>query len=176
MTHQFDTLIRALDTLRMEAPASYKSYLPDVKDEVGLTQARATAFIHLLLKVRFGITDFLERHKLITDGSQDGGIDAYFIDTESKKLFFIQSKLRTSSTAFDTKTMDANDLIRMEITRIVKGEELDSRGVAFNSKILAFQKSITQIRDIAKYDFVVIFLGNVFNFSDEQLSESPLVL
>lgn len=169
MTHQFDTLIRALDTLRKEAPSSYKSYLPNEGDEVALSQARAMAFIHLLLKVRFGVSDFLERHKLITDGTQDGGIDAYFIDTESKKLFFIQSKLRMNPTAFDTKSMDANDLIRMEISRIVKGEELDSRGVRFNSKIASFQQSISQIRDIAKYDFVVIFLGNVFNFSDEQL-------
>lgn len=169
MTHQFDTLIRALDTLCKEAPSSYKSYFPDAKDEVGITQARATAFIHLLLKVRFGISEFLDRHKLITDGPQDGGVDAYYIDTECKKLFFIQSKLRSNSEAFDSKTMDANDLIRMEITRIIKGQELDSRGVKFNSKIEAFQRQISQIRDIAKYDFVVIFLGNVYNFTDEQL-------
>ena len=42
-----------------------------------------------VLKVKFGVVDFLERHKLITDGPQDGGVDAYCID--SYLLFFDSS-------------------------------------------------------------------------------------
>lgn len=169
MAHQFDTLTKALDTLRQEAPKSYKSYHPEENDNEGLCHARALAFIHLLLKVRFGVADFLDRHKLITEGSQDGGVDAYFIDTDRKKLFLIQSKFRTTSETFQDKAMNANDLIKMEVARITKGEQTDSRGVSFNSKIIAFQNALGQLRDIAKYDYVVIFLGNVYNYSDEQL-------
>lgn len=169
MAHQFDTLIRALDTLRQEAPKSYKTYHPDDDDHDGLCHARALAFIHLLIKVRFGVAAFLDRHKLITDGTQDGGVDAYFIDTERKKLFLIQSKLRMTPQTFQSKAMDANDLIKMEVARITKGEKDDSRGVRFNSKIEALQQAISQIRDIAKYEYIVLFLGNVYDFSDEQL-------
>lgn len=169
MEHKFHTLTKSLDTLRQEAPKSYKSYHPDANDHEGLCQARALAYIHLLLKVRFGIADFLDRHKLITDGTQDGGVDAYYIDTERKKLFLIQSKFRTTHKSFKDKTMDANDLIRMEVQRITKGIQTDSRDVQFNSKIAAFQNTLSQIRDIAKYDYVVIFLGDVNNYSDDQL-------
>jgi hypothetical protein len=65
--------------------------------------------------------------------------------------------------------MDANDLIKMEVQRITKGLKTDSRDVPFNSKIVAFQNTLNQLRDIAKYDFIVIFLGDVNNYSDDQL-------
>jgi hypothetical protein len=169
MTHQFNTLTKALDTLCLEAPKSYTSYHPDDSDHEGLCRARGLAYIHLLFKVRFGIADFLGRHKFITEGTQDGGVDAYFIDTDRKKLFLIQSKFRTTSKSFRDKVMDANDLIKMEVQRITKGLKTDSRDVPFNSKIVAFQNTLNQLRDIAKYDFIVIFLGDVNNYSDDQL-------
>ncbi len=80
MDHQYETLVKILDRLRHEAPDSYKSYKPGKDDEEGLIKARSLSFIHLLLKVKFGITDFLVRHQHITDETQDGGLDAYFID------------------------------------------------------------------------------------------------
>lgn len=169
MSHQFDTLTKALDALRLEAPKLYKSYHPDDGDYAGLCKARSLAYIHLLLKVRFGIADFLDRHKYITEGTQDGGVDAYFIDTDRKKLFLVQSKFRTTSESFQDKAMDANDLIKMEVQRITKGLRTDSRDVPFNSKIVAFQNVLSQIRDTAKYDYIVIFLGDVNNYSDIQL-------
>ena len=169
MTLQFDTLTKALDTLRQEAPKSYTTYHPEIDNLEGLCRARALAYIHLLLKVRFGIADFLDRHKFITEGSQDGGVDAYYIDTDRKKLFLIQSKFRTTSKSFNGKSMDANDLIKMEVQRITKGFKTDSRDVPFNNKIVAFQNALNQLRDIAKYDFVVIFLGDVHNYTDDQL-------
>lgn len=57
----------------------------------------------------------------------------------------------------------------MEVSRITKGYPDDSRGVPFNEKIKSFQESLRNIRDIAKYDFIVFFLGNVYNYSDEQI-------
>ena len=78
-----------MDNIRSEAPESYKTYHPDKSNKEELVRARSLALIHLLLKVKFGVVDFLERHKLITDGPQDGGVDAYCID--SYPLFFDSS-------------------------------------------------------------------------------------
>lgn len=169
MSHQYNTLVRILDKIRLEAPESYKSYRPENESDENLVKARSLAFIHLLLKVKFGVTDFLERHQLITDGVQDGGLDAFYIDSDRKKLYLIQSKFRNNYKNFDTKSISADELIRIEISRITKGYEDDSRGVIFNSKIQEFQNKLRDIRDIAKYDYVVLFLGNVYKFSDEQI-------
>ena len=57
--------------------------------------------------------------------------------------------------------MGANELIRIEVSRITKGESVDSKGVSFNNKIKAFQDTLRNIRDIAKYDYIVLFLGDM---------------
>jgi hypothetical protein len=169
MEHKYRMLVSILDRLNLEAPSSYKTYRPLPEEAEAVQHARSLAFIHLLLKVKFGVPDFLSRHRQITDGSQDGGMDAYHIDTERKKLYMIQSKFRNTARNFTEKLMDAQELIKMEVARITKGEETDSNGNPFNDKILAFQKEIRNIRDIAKYDYVVLLLGNVYQFNDEQI-------
>jgi len=169
MDHQYEMLVRILDCLRQEAPSSYKSYLPSDDDEQGLIKARSLAFIHLLLKVKFGLTDFLVRHQQITDGPNDGGLDAFFIDEERKKIYLIQSKFRVTLDNFEKRSLKADDLIRMEVARIIKGDEQDSKGNLFNNKIKAFQRQLRNIRDIAKYDYVVFFLGNIYKLSDDQI-------
>lgn len=127
------------------------------------------AFIHLLLKVKFGITEFLTRHEHITDGTQDGGLDAYFIDEERKRLYLIQSKFRNTPNNFDGKSISTDELIKIEVARITKGEAEDSNGQPFNSKIVLFQQKLRDIRDIAKYDYIVILLGNMYKLNDEQI-------
>ncbi|MCP4370552.1 MAG: AIPR family protein [Deltaproteobacteria bacterium] len=169
MEHQYDTLVKILDGLRHEAPDSYKSYKPEEGDEDGLVKARSLAFIHLLLKVKFGIIDFLKRHQLITDGTQDGGLDAYFIDEERKRLYLIQSKFRNNAKNFIEKPITTDELIKIEVSRITKGFDQDSKEVSFNSKIKDFQSKIRDIRDIAKYEYIVLLLGNVYKLSDEQI-------
>jgi hypothetical protein len=169
MDHKYQMLITVLDQLSSEAPSTHKSYHPEPDDQNAMNKSRSLAFIHLLLKVKFGLINFMIRQNHITDGNQDGGIDAYLIDKENKNIFFIQSKFRTTSENFKAKSMDADDLIRMEIQRITRGEKIDSNGNEFNSKIEAFQKELRDIRDIAKYDFKVIFLGNVSRLNDEQI-------
>ncbi|GAA4028615.1 hypothetical protein GCM10022212_28420 [Actimicrobium antarcticum] len=77
---QYKTLCRVLDSLRNEAPATDISYHPTTNAKDPLIQARSKALLHLFLKARFGITEFEERLKLITDGPYDGGIDAFYID------------------------------------------------------------------------------------------------
>lgn len=169
MNHQYEMLLRILDCLRLEAPSSYTSYLPSEDNEEGLIKARSLAFIHLLLKVKFGLTDFLDRHQQITDGPGDGGLDAFFIDEERKRLYLIQSKFRGTSNNFERKSMKADDLIRVEVSRITKGHEDDSNGNPFNTKVKAFQEQLRNIRDIAKYDYIVFFLGNIYKLNDDQI-------
>ena len=54
---KFDTFINILDCIRKEAPLEFKKYhiLPD--DIEKLNQARSRAFIHLFLKVKYGILE-----------------------------------------------------------------------------------------------------------------------
>ena len=134
-----------------------------------LNQARAAAFIHLYLKVRFGISNFSERHEFICEGTQDGGVDGYFIDPETRYITLIQSKFRTTEKNFEEKSIDVQELLKMEVGRISRGEKLDSNGNAFSARIIAFQKKISEIRDIALYKWRVVLLANLSKVNDEQL-------
>ena len=117
------TLLKILDKICEDAPSEFSSYKVDQSDRDALNQARSKAFIHLFLKVKCGVMSFEERHRLITDGTQDGGLDAYYIDRENKKLFLIQSKFRTNENNFESKKITAEDLVTIEVQRILKGEE-----------------------------------------------------
>lgn len=165
----YSTLIRTLDGLRREAPKTFRSYHPKPDETDRLNQARANAFIHLFLKVRFGILDFSKRHELICDGSQDGGVDGYHIDTEARRITLIQSKFRTTERNFEEKSMSVDDLLKMEVGRISRGDNIDSNGVQFSARIAAFQKKISEIRDIALYRWHVVILANIRNVNDEQM-------
>jgi hypothetical protein len=166
---QYEVLLKVLDKLREEAPEEYKSYHPNANDTEKLNAARSKAYIHLFLKVKCGITSFKMRQSCITEGSQDGGIDAYFIDRENKKLYLIQSKFRTKEDNFTAKSISADDLIEIEVNRILKGEKTDSSGKEFNSKIQQLQKEWSEVGDQAKYNYRVYLLGNVKKLTDEQL-------
>lgn len=165
----YSTLVRTLDSLRKEAPKTFKSYHPKPDDLDKLNQARAAAFIHLFLKVRFGLGEFSKRHDCMCDGTQDGGVDAYFIDAENRRVTLIQSKFRTSEKNFEEKSIDASELLRMEVGRISKGEKVDSNGNAFSARIVAFQRKIAEIRDIALYSWHVVILANLKHINDEQI-------
>lgn len=157
---KYEILNQILDVCCDEAPASYKTYHESSNPEQ-IIYRRSLGFIHLYLKVKFGVAEFSKRHIQITDGSQDGGIDAFHIDEENKKIYFIQSKYRANEKNFESKKIDADELISMEIQRITKGYTDDSKGIEYNSKIKQFQQKLRDIRDIAKYEYVVIILANV---------------
>ena len=91
------TLLKVLEALRKEAPEDYRIYHPKKDDLDKVNRANSRAYIHLLLKAKFNLLDFEKREKFVTDDSQDGGIDAYYIDHENKKIYFIQSKFRTNN-------------------------------------------------------------------------------
>lgn len=158
---KYDDLIKIIDTFRNEAPAEHKRYHPDAENMSGIENARSRAFIHLFLKVKFGLTEFKQREELITDDPGDGGIDAYFIDKENKKLFFIQSKFRNTDKNFENKEIAMEDLLAMDIQRIVEGEEENEAGERYNGKILHFIKSLQEISDLPKYEYNIILLANL---------------
>src|SRR5208337_2536690 len=118
---KYITLLNTLDKICEEAPDNFLSYKVDKSDTDAVNQARSKAFIHLFLKVKCGMASFSERHDFITEGTQDGGVDAWYIDRESKKIFLIQSKFRTTKDNFEKKKISANDLVRMEVQRILRG-------------------------------------------------------
>jgi hypothetical protein len=166
---KYETLIKILDNICKEAPATYKSYYPDINDCDKVIAARSKAFIHLYLKVICGVSSFNDRNDLITDGVQDGGIDGYFIDSEKKRLYLIQSKFRSTKNNFEEKSIQADELVKMEVAKILRGEEVDSNGIKFNPKIIQFQEKWRVISDHAHYEYIVIILGNLTKYNDQQI-------
>lgn len=158
---KYSTLVKILDELRKEAPPEYKRYYPIETDVDGLNKARSRAYIHLFLKVKFGLITFNEREPYITDDPGDGGIDGYYIDTEYKKIFFIQSKFRANENNFENKNITLEDLLSMELDRITKGERSDTQGSKYNNKIQKLIEEIQSIGDYSKYKETVILLANL---------------
>jgi len=126
-----------------------------------LNEARSKAFIHLFLKGMYGIEKFHDRESFITDGSYDGGIDAYYIDKETKEIIFIQSKFRTNENNFENKEITYDELLSMDINRIISGEITNERGNTYNTKISKMQEEINKIHDIGRYNYKIIILANL---------------
>ncbi|HRK80832.1 MAG TPA: AIPR family protein [Saprospiraceae bacterium] len=158
---KYNDLVTVIDAIRAEAPAANKRYNPDTSsiDEVG--NARARAFIHLFLKVKFGLVDFTDREKLITDDTDDGGIDGYYIDRENKKLYYIQSKFRATEKNFENKDITLEEILSMDIERITTGETCYESGTKYNGKIQSLIRDLQEISDIPKYDTKIILLANI---------------
>lgn len=158
---KYETLINILDRLRFDAPKEHVKYRPDESDTEKLNQARAKALIHLFLKVSFGLLTFNDRIKYVTDGSYDGGIDAYYIDKDKKKVFLIQSKFRNSSDNFENKSIQFEELLKMDVIRITDGETSDEDGNEYSGKIKQLQRELNEIPNIGRYEYEVILLANM---------------
>ena len=159
--NKYTDLLSIVEKLRQEAPSNYKRYYPDAEEIGILENARSRSFIHLFLKVKFGLIEFNDRENYITDDTGDGGIDAYYIDQESKILYFIQSKFRNSNNNFENKEITVQELLSMDIKRIVQGEDCYENGSKYNDKILNFIKRLQQISDLPNYRYEIILLANV---------------
>lgn len=158
---KYEALINVLDQLRREAPTELVRYRPIESDQEKVDQARSKAFIHLFIKVRFGLLDFKERENYLCDGSNDGGVDAYYIDRDTKKVYFIQSKFRTNATNFDSKNIDTNEILRMDVDRITKGQTSNERGNQYNGKVQGLIRAIQNIEDTARWEFIIVLLANI---------------
>ena len=167
---KYDVLLQVLDRLRAEAPSTYRSYHPAEPNVEGINAARSKAFVHLFLKVRFGLLTFDEREPFITEGTQDGGIDAYYIDSESRTVFFLQSKFRQNERNFEAKAIELEELLRMDIDRILEGETLDLQGNEYNSKVKGMIQKVRGLDNIARYNYQVIILANVKDLARQKLN------
>ena len=105
---KYETLLNTLDKICEEAPDNFVSYKVDKNNTEALNQA-GLKHLYIFLKVKCGMASFSERHNFITEGTQDGGVDAYYIDRENKKLLLIQSKFRATKDNFEKKKITAND-------------------------------------------------------------------
>ncbi len=168
--NRYAVLLQVIDQLRNEAPPEYRTYYPNKEEVEKLTAARAKAFIHLILKVYFGLLTFKEREQYITDGAEDGGIDAYFIDRASKTIFFMQSKYRQNEKNFEEKGIEPEELLRMDIDRILRGEKQSESGIPYNEKIQAMTREISTIEGIGRYQNRVIILANAKGITRQKLS------
>lgn len=166
---KYQTLINILDQLRFEAPAKYKKYYPKEDDLEKVNQARSRTFIHLFLKVKFGLLDFEQREHFITDGTHDGGIDGYFISSEERMIYFIQSKFRTNSKNFTSKDITLSEILSMDTHEITEGNEKNEDGIEYNGKIKQLIREISQIEDIGKYNYKVIILANLESVKPSKL-------
>ena len=166
---KYESLVKILDQIRSEAPPQFLRYRPVESDVEKTNQARAKALIHLYLKVKFGLLDFKDREAFLTDQANDGGVDAYYIDSENRKVYFIQSKFRTNAGGFEQKTISIDELLKMDVDRITKGETTSESGIRYNDKIQNLIRLIGGIGDPARWDFIVVILANVKPIEDSKL-------
>ncbi|AZC49832.1 AIPR family protein [Pseudomonas chlororaphis] len=167
---KYEVLLNILDHIRNEATERFlKKYLPPLTEPEKINNARARAYIHLYLKVLFGMLNFDDRERLITDGGYDGGIDGYYIDKDSKRVYLIQSKFRTSAYNYESKQISLDEILRMDVTRILEGEEQDEAGNNYNGKIKQLQREVREIPDIGRYSYQVVLLANVPDVSSSKL-------
>ncbi|WP_207459002.1 hypothetical protein [Azospirillum sp. SYSU D00513] len=168
---KYSMMVRILDKICEEAIGTKyeQKYNPPKSDNEKVNQARSRAFVHLYMKVSFGVLDFKEREECITDGAYDGGIDGYYLDHEAKTVYFIQSKFRTTEDNFESKSIKLEEILVMDINRILEGEECDEAGNEYNGKIKGMLRAIVKIDDLARYRYKVIILANVNKISDSKL-------
>lgn len=167
---KYDILLTVLDKLCQEAPGTYKRYHPPAGDSEKENYARSLAFIHLYLKASYDISNFEERENFITDGSDDAGIDAYYIDVDKKRVLFIQSKFRANEKNFKTKEICMDELLKMQTDRIIDGEDCDENGTPYNGKISKMIQRLQDIPDIARYSYEVILLANLTKYKTSEIA------
>jgi len=160
--NKYETLVSIVERIRQEAPPNQKRYHPHKTEVERMQSAMARSFIHLFLKVKFGLVEFGERELRITDGPDDGGLDAYYIDAGSNTVYLIQSKFRDTAQNFEGKELSVDDLTKMEVDDIVHGKG------AFNGKVASFQRQLEATPSLGQYDYQITILGN---FSKVRLLE-----
>ena len=168
---RYTILLNILDKIRHEAANTkfVQKYLPPDAEPEAVNQARARAFIHLYLKVGFGLLGFEERERQITDGTNDGGIDGYYLDPTTRTGYFIQSKFRTTQANFTNKEITLEEILVMDIDRILKGDTTGERGGEYNGKIKQLQRDIANTEGIGRFKYRVIILANLTGVTPDQL-------
>lgn len=171
MDNKYKTLLNVIDQLRMEAPLKYAKYRSESKNLDDANYIKSRVFIHLFLKVNFGLLDFEDREHFIVDKTGDGGVDAYYIDKCNKKIYLLQSKFRNNSKNFEEKEILLEELVKMEVSEILDGNNIGLDGAEYNGKVKQLQREISELPDVGKYKYVVIILANVKKINEAQLKK-----
>ncbi len=159
---KYEVLINILDHIRQEATDKHaKRYLPPESEPESLNNSRARAYIHLYMKVLFGALSFDDREHFITDGPYDGGIDGYYIEKTTKCIYLIQSKFRVSAKNYESKKISLDEILQMDVNRILEGELQDENGNDYNGKIKQLQREVGELPDVARYSYKIVLLANV---------------
>lgn len=166
-----DVLRNILNSICQEAPAELKIYHPEKNDESGIIKAESKAYIHLFLKAKFGLVDFNDREKYITEGKGDGGLDAYYIDEYNKTIYYIQSKYGATDKNYKEKEIALRDLIKVEVDRIEKGLNHDESGSNYNGKIMGLQNKISKLIKFSEFSKKVIIIANLKNIRERELKK-----
>lgn len=53
--------------------------------------------------------------------------------------------------------MALEELLSMDLTRILDGHQEDEKGNKYNGKILQLQRELSQLEDVARYKYRVVF-------------------
>ncbi len=76
-------------------------------------------------------------------------------------FIYFNSKFRTNSQNFENKDISVDELMAMEIDRIVEGKIESEDGNTYNRKIQGFQKKLSDICDLPRYKYKIIILANL---------------
>lgn len=142
------------------------------KSEEEINNIRSKGYIHLYLLIKFGIQNFEERHSFITDGPNDGGIDAYYIDNEGKTIYIIQSKYRTNEKNYENKEINPTEIVAMEIKSILQGKQQGYNGCPYNGRIKGMQKKISELSNRSLYDVKIIILANLYHLDKVKIMDA----
>ena len=168
----YRTLCNVLDFIRAEAPSTLTVYNPPKSNQDAVVQARSRALLHLYLKTRFGLGSFAQREVYVTDGTYDGGIDAFYIDKNAKRIHILQSKFRANAKNFSQSQITVGELLKIDVDRVLKGQKKDESGNGYNDKITkSLQKAIQALPDVARYEIKVALLGNTKNLTSGDLKK-----
>jgi hypothetical protein len=94
-----------------------------------------------------------------------------YIDPDNKTVLFIQSKFRTSRKNFEKKNITFEELLKMDVGRVIDGEATDEDGNLYNSKIKQLQRELSDVPDIGRYKYKVIILANLPEIKKSQLQK-----
>lgn len=169
---KFETLCAILDRMIDSGiqETTRRAYSQAYQSVENLSQARALAFIHRYLEVTKNITEFADRERLITDGTMDGGIDAYHVDIRARVVTIIQSKFRATAENFRNKVIDADELAAIDLD-ILRGKAEDNEGTPYNGKIRQLIREIGALENPSTYSYKLILLANVRSRSHSVLAK-----
>ncbi len=86
-------------------------------------------------------------------------------------IYLIQSKFRITEKNFEQKEIELDEILVMDIDRILGGEEFDEAGNPYNGKIKQLQREVSQLSDIARYTYKVTILANLKDISAIKLRQ-----